>query len=176
LDPAARTLVWDEVRRLNREFGTAILLTTQYLEEADELAQRIGFIDRGRVIAEGTPEELKRSLRDDTIVIELDRAVDDLDAVADVLRRTEGVARVVVEGNRLAVHTGDGARAMLAVATSLQDQRACIRALELHTPSLDDVFLRLTGRDAGRLAPDAEPDGARQEEAAEELDGFVRSR
>src|SRR5881409_415164 len=72
LDPVSRARVWEEVRRLNAELGMTIFLTTQYLEEADELADRVGIIDAGRLVAEGTPEELKRSIGTDVIVVRLD--------------------------------------------------------------------------------------------------------
>src|SRR3712207_7096752 len=72
LDPVSRARVWDEVRRLNRGLGMTIFLTTQYLEEADELADRVGIIDRGRMVAEGTPAELKRSIGSDLVVVRVD--------------------------------------------------------------------------------------------------------
>ena len=73
LDPLSRAAVWQEVRRLNRDLGMTVFLTTQYLEEADELADRVGIINRGRIVAEGTPEELKRSIGTDVVVATVDR-------------------------------------------------------------------------------------------------------
>jgi ABC-2 type transport system ATP-binding protein len=142
LDPASRTRVWDEVRRLNRELGMTIFLTTQYLEEADELAHRVGIIDRGRIVAEGTPDALKRSVGADVIFARLDG---DAAAVSSVVAAVPGVQGVEARGNELVVTTADGAATVSPVAVALSACEVPVRDLTLRTPTLDDVFLELTG-------------------------------
>ena len=143
LDPVSRVTVWDEVRNLNRQLGTTIFLTTQYLEEADELADRVGIIARGQLVAEGTPDELKRSVGEDVIVAKLG-AVDD----GRPRRRCgpcAGVDKVVAGRDELVVHAGDGAAVMSPVALALHGCGVTVSSLTLRTPTLDDVFLQFTG-------------------------------
>jgi ABC-2 type transport system ATP-binding protein len=142
LDPLSRARVWDEVRRLNEELGMTIFLTTQYLEEADALADRVGILNRGRLVAEGTPEQLKRRVGADLIVARVDgdaerarRAVLDLD----------GFDNVDVHEDELTIATSSGAAAISPVAVVLNDSGVGVRELTLRTPTLDDVFLELTG-------------------------------
>ena len=142
LDPVSRVKVWDEVRRLNAELGMTIFLTTQYLEEADELADRIGIIDKGRIVAEGTPEALKRSVGSDLIVARVEA---DADQAAAALDGVKGVDSVEVRGDELLVATNDGAAAVSGVAVALDGCGVPVRELTLRTPTLDDVFLELTG-------------------------------
>jgi len=142
LDPESRAAVWAEVRNLRRRRGTTIFLTTQYLEEADELADRVGIISRGRLVAEGTPEALKRTVGTDVIVA----AVADLGTGAvEAVRTIPGVAEVVCRPEELIVHAEDGAAVMSPVALALHRSGATVRSLTLRTPTLDDVFLQLTG-------------------------------
>ncbi len=143
LDPASRATVWEEVARLNRELGMTIFLTTQYLEEADVLAHRLGIINRGRLVAEGSPETLKRSIADDVLVAEVVGS-----GGADVLTRLTrlpGVSSVTREGGRITVHTIDGPAALSPVALALAEGHLEARSITIRTPSLDDVFLALTG-------------------------------
>ena len=105
LDPVSRARVWEEVRRLNAELGMTIFLTTQYLEEADTLADRVGIIDAGRIVAEGTPAELKRSVGTDVIIVRIDG---DGDALCPVLEHVPGVLSVEARGHELVVSTTDG--------------------------------------------------------------------
>ena len=133
--------MWEEVRRLNSELGMTIFLTTQYLEEADELADRVGIIDRGRIVAEGTPAELKRRVGNDVIVARLDRRDD---AALGVVRDLPGVRGVEFHGDELLVSADDGAATIGSVAVALAAV-AQVRTLTLRTPTLDDVFLELTG-------------------------------
>lgn len=143
LDPESRAHVWAEVRRLNRELGITIFLTTQYLEEADALAARVGIISAGRLVAEGTPGELKRSIGQDLIVAEVEG--EDPEAL-DRLVRLDLVDSVRSEGqSRLVVSTPTGAAALSPVALELGRTRLHVNSLSLRTPTLDDVFLELTG-------------------------------
>ena len=142
LDPLSRASVWAEIRRLNGELGMTIFLTTQYLDEADVLADRVGIIDRGRVVAEGTREELKRSIGEDLIVADVDG--DDPTVLAK-LRVLNGVDAVSYEAGRIVVSTKDGPAGLSPVAIALGGTSLRVRALTLRTPTLDDVFMELTG-------------------------------
>jgi ABC-2 type transport system ATP-binding protein len=143
LDPASRATVWEEVARLNRELGMTVFLTTQYLEEADVLAHRLGIINGGRLVAEGSPETLKRSIADDVLVADVVGS-----AGADVLARLTrllGVSSVTREGGRITIQTIDGPAALSPVALTLAESHLEARSITIRTPSLDDVFLALTG-------------------------------
>ena len=150
LDPVSRARMWQEVRRLNREQDMTIFLTTQYLEEADELADRVGIIDGGRLVAEGTPEQLKRSVGNDLIVAQVDGQAE---AFRAGVRTVPGVRGVEVRGAELWVSTADGAAVIGPVAVALS-QVAPVRNLTLRTTTLDDVFLELTGNHIRLAEPD----------------------
>jgi ABC-2 type transport system ATP-binding protein len=142
LDPTSRASVWSEVRRLNAELGMTIFLTTQYLEEADELADRVGIISRGRLVAEGPPAELKRSIARDIIVVKTEGE----DATAlEILRLMDVVDEVSVQDHTITVSTSDSSVALNAVVVALSKTRLRVRSLALRTPTLDDVFTELTG-------------------------------
>ncbi len=143
LDPESRARLWQEVRRLNTEFGITIFLTTQYLEEADVLADRVGIISGGRLVAEGPPDVLKRSIGGDVIEVAVDGEDDE---ALDRLRRLNGVEKVAREETRLIVSTADGPAAVSSVAIELSKTKLQVRSLTLRTPTLDDVFRELTGR------------------------------
>jgi ABC-2 type transport system ATP-binding protein len=142
LDPESRAAVWTEVRGLQRDRGTTIFLTTQYLEEADELADRVGIISRGHLVAEGTPDALKRTVGTDVIVATVGEMPP---ATVDAVRAVPGVEDVICRGDELMVHADDGAGAMSPVALALHGSGAVVKSLTLRTPTLDDVFLQLTG-------------------------------
>ena len=161
LDPVSRARVWDEVAELNRRLGMTILLTTQYLEEADVLAHRVGIIDGGRLVAEGTPAELKRQVGADLIVVRIEG---DPAAARAALARVEGVDVVDGEGSELVLASGEGSAAVGPVALALAAASVELRDLTLRTPTLDDVFLEMTGeRLRARDGSDVEP-GDRGEE------------
>jgi ABC-2 type transport system ATP-binding protein len=142
LDPDSRRHVWSEVRRLNAELHVTIFLTTQYLEEADALAGRIGIIDRGRLIAEGPPEQLKRSVGEDLIVAQVEgddpKALDDLRS----LRVVTGASKVK---DRIIVTTPDAAAAISPVSLQLGGSLLRVHSITLRSPTLDDVYRELTG-------------------------------
>jgi ABC-2 type transport system ATP-binding protein len=154
LDPASRARVWTEIRRLNRELGMTIFLTTQYLEEADELAHRVGIIDRGRIVAEGTPAELKRSVGSDVIVARVDG---DAAAARRAIQAVPGVRSVEAHGGELVIAADDGAAAISPVAVALAGSALPVRDLTLRTPTLDDVFLELTGSHIERKTTAEDP-------------------
>jgi ABC-2 type transport system ATP-binding protein len=130
------------VRTLNREFGTTVFLTTQYMEEADKLAGRISIIDDGKIVAEGTPSQLKERVGDPTLSIQLGRAAA-LEAERILLQFGEPAA--APEGS-VAIRLPKGAAQVPAVVRALDEARIAVEGLELHMPTLDDVFLIATGR------------------------------
>ena len=141
LDPVSRARMWEEVRRLNRELDMTIFLTTQYLEEADELADRVGIINDGRLVAQGTPDGLKRSIGNDLIVARVDGSAA---RAREAVESLPGVLSVEAKGDEVVVTAADGAETIGAVAVALNTV-AAVRHLTLRTPTLDDVFLELTG-------------------------------
>jgi len=145
LDPEARAAMWDELAVLAREELLTILLTTHYLEEADVLTDRLAIVSRGRVVVEGTAEELKGNLQGEAVVVELvNGAVDD---AAAVLRPLEEVAEVTMDGKLLRSRVQDGARAVPPILAALEANGIAVEAVTMHRPSLDDVYLHYTGRD-----------------------------
>ena len=142
LDPQSRARVWEEVRALNTELGTTIFLTTQYLEEADELADRVGIINAGKIVGEGTPDDLKRTVGSDVIQVRLNS--DDEPAV-DALSKLDVVDKVDRGPRSLLVSVSNGAASVSPVAVELDQIGADVAELTLRTPTLDDVFLELTG-------------------------------
>ncbi len=146
LDPVSRLKVWEEVHRLNDQLGMTIFLTTQYLEEADELADRVGIIAAGKLVAEGTPEELKRSIGEDVIIARIDG---DADAARTAVADLDGVSSTDLHGDELTIASATGAALISPVAVALSNQGVRVKELTLRTPTLDDVFLELTGNRIG---------------------------
>jgi ABC-2 type transport system ATP-binding protein len=154
LDPMSRLALWEEVRRLNHE-GTTVFLTTQYLEEADELAGRVAIIDGGRIVREGEPAKLKEAVGAPTLVVTV--PYEQHEAAFAVLS-AHGGARPGRAG-ALAIGLAGGPTAMSAVLRALEDAGVQVEHIELDAPSLDDVFAEATGRrlegaDADEPAPD----------------------
>ena len=144
LDPEVRAEMWAEIEALAGEHGVTVLLTTHYMEEADRLASCLAILDRGRIVTEGTPRELKRELRGDAVHVELGAAANgNADAA---LERIPGVRDVVVEGSALHARTEDGARAVPSVLTALEGAGVRVASVTVAGPSLEDVYLRHTGR------------------------------
>ena len=141
LDPVSRARVWEEVRRLN-DGGMTVFLTTQYLDEADALADRVGIINRGRLVAIGSPAELKRAIGSDVIAVEVEG---DAERAAPAVQGVPGVERVTCHGGELAIQVSDGAGAISPVAVALAGSGVPVRNLTLRTPTLDDVFFEHTG-------------------------------
>jgi ABC-2 type transport system ATP-binding protein len=145
LDPEARVTLWEEIERLMSDEGLTILLTTHYLEEADRLARRLAIVDRGRVVAEGSPEELKGEVAGDSLHIELANAPQNGE-VHRGLATVEGLWEIVLEGCSLRARAASGARAVPAVLAALETQGVGVAAVTVARPSLDDVYLRYAGR------------------------------
>jgi ABC-2 type transport system ATP-binding protein len=151
LDPSSRADLWAEVARLAREDGVTVFLTTQYLEEADVLADRVGIIDAGHIVAEGTPESLKAEIgRPSVEATPVDRA--DRDAVAQVLSQFGSVVPAPPGAAAVRLQSGED---LVAVVRALDGADLRVADLQLHQPSLDDVFLAKTGRKLD--AEDAQP-------------------
>jgi ABC-2 type transport system ATP-binding protein len=144
LDPEARALMWAEIERLAREERMTILLTTHYLEEADRLASQLAIVDRGRIVARGTPDELKAELEGDAVQVEL--AGDDGGTAQLALERVTGLGEVLVEGRTLHARAANGAAAIPAVLAALEAVGVRAASVTLARPSLDDVYLRHAGR------------------------------
>ncbi len=149
LDPEARTDLWDEIARLSRE-GLTILLTNHYMDEADRLAERMAIVDRGRVVVEGTPERLKAELRGDSVQIDLvaleSGALPDESRVREVLERVNGLREIAIDGVSLHARAAHGATAVPLMITALESAGAKVASVKVSRPSLDDVYLRYTGR------------------------------
>jgi ABC-2 type transport system ATP-binding protein len=145
LDPEARAAMWAEIGRLAADESLAILLTTHYLDEADRLAARLAIVDKGRVVAEGTPDALKGELRGDAVHLEL-REAPDGPLVTAALAGLPGIGEVAVDGARLRARADDGPAAVPAVLAALDHAGVAVAAVTVARPSLDDVYLRYAGR------------------------------
>ena len=160
LDVQSRTALWEEVERLAKQDGVTVFLTTQYLEEADVLADRVGIIDHGHIVAEGTPSALKAEIGSPTIEA-VPAKMDDLARMEAVLAR---FGEPCDSTHGAAVRAERGASVLADIVRALDAEGIEVEQLELHQPSLDDVFLAKTGRSLeGAGEPEAEPE---DEEAA----------
>ncbi len=155
LDIQSRSALWQEVGRLAREEGVTVFLTTQYLEEADVLADRVGIIDHGRIVAEGTPAGLKAQIGRPTVeAVPADPA--DRHAVALVLERFGEPTMGSPKG--VAVRLAGGEEALADIARALDGEGLHVADLHLHAPTLNDVFLAKTGRSLEGAAAEPEPE------------------
>jgi ABC-2 type transport system ATP-binding protein len=145
LDPEARVDMWSEIARLAGDEGLTILMTTHYLEEADGLARRLAIVDRGKVVAEGTPDELKGELRGDAIAVELEEQALSGE-VRRALDKVPDLYDVAVEARALRARADSGARAVPAVLAALEAEGVKVASVTVSRPSLDDVYLRYAGR------------------------------
>ena len=162
LDVQSRTALWDEVTRLSRHNGVTVFLTTQYLEETDALAQRVGIIDSGRIVAEGTPDALKAEIGRPTVeAIPADEA--DLERMQQVFA-TFGAPAPAALG-AVGVRLREGAEELAPVVRALDAENIAVHNLEIHAPTLDDVFVAKTGK---RL------EGAHDDTGEHEADGERR--
>jgi len=145
LDPQNRANLWDQIYKL-RDSGTTVFLTTHYLEEADELADRLCILDHGQIVAEGTPHELKQQIAGDVIVINSKPVAGQIEKIRDTLGNQPFVHEVHVEEEKLHLYVEDGTRVMPRVFDVLEANALAIDSISLLQPSLDDVFLKQTGR------------------------------
>lgn len=143
LDPVSRAQLWDQIRRL-RSAGTTVFLTTHYLDEADQLCDRVAIIDKGEIVAEGSPAALKRELSGDVVTLtassgkseDAHRLLEPLSIVSEVITGANGTLRLTVN---------DGERAVPEILKALGEGEITVSSISLTRPSLDDVFLKLTG-------------------------------
>jgi ABC-2 type transport system ATP-binding protein len=142
LDPQSRAHMWEEIRRL-REEGMTIFLTTHYLEEADALCDRISIIDHGEIVAEGTPDELKREISGDALAVTIDGSAE---VAAKVLGAQSYVRKLEALDQGFRLYVESGATAIPLILRALEGSGVEMVTIELHRPSLDDVFLTKTGR------------------------------
>ena len=148
LDPQARARMWDEVRGL-RASDTTVFLTTHYLEEADALCDRLAIIDHGKIVAEGSPDELKRQISGDAVTIGV---AGDPQAALALLQRQPFVRESSIEDGRVRVYVDGGDEAMPGILRLLDSSGLELRTIALSRPSLEDVFLRKTGRSLREVA------------------------
>lgn len=141
LDPASRNKIWTEIKKLNVDYGMTIFLTTQYLEEADELADIIGIINNGKIVAEDSPAKLKMQIGNDIIVVELKSELNEIKK----LEKITGVTSVKVRDKTLSIYAKNGGAVISSVVSVLHDLNTTIVNVEIRKPTLDDVFLKVTG-------------------------------
>jgi ABC-2 type transport system ATP-binding protein len=144
LDPEARAQMWTYIASLAADEQMTIWITTHYMDEADALTGKLAIVDRGRIVATGSPDELKRQVSGDALHIELvDPGSSD---PASVLERIEGVGEIELDGRLLRARARDGAAALPAVLSALDGQQIGVASVKVSRPSLDDVYLRFAGR------------------------------
>jgi ABC-2 type transport system ATP-binding protein len=145
LDPQSRADLWEDISRLANEDGITVLLTTHYLEEADQLAGRLAIVDRGKLVVEGTPDQLKGELMGDAIHIEFAHPEAEK-SVLEALSRLDGISEIVAEGQSLHARANQGATAVPGMLAALESNGLKVASVKVARPSLDDVYLRYTGR------------------------------
>jgi ABC-2 type transport system ATP-binding protein len=163
LDPKARAEMWAEIQGMARHEQMTVLLTTHYLEEADQLADRLAIIDRGRVVAEGAPEGLKSGLRGDAVVMDL-RDLLDMPAALTAAGRVAVLRDLSADGRTLRARADEGAAALPVALAALDEAGLRVASATVSRPSLDDVYLRHTGHTFARAQQGFAPDSS--EEAA----------
>jgi ABC-2 type transport system ATP-binding protein len=145
LDPEARVAMWEEVSRLAQAESLTILLTTHYLEEADQLADRLAIVSQGKVVVEGTPTALKAGLRGDAVHVELENGA--VDEAQRVLTGVGAPPEQVLDGRTIVSRVENGGRALPGIISALEGAGIVVASVSLSRPSLDDVYLHFTGRD-----------------------------
>jgi len=150
LDPEARVGLWDDISRLANEDGITVLLTTHYMEEADQLACRVAIVDRGKLVVEGTPDQLKGELLGDAIHIEFMRPEVE-GRVRKALDQLDGLSEILMDGHSLRARAVQGATAVPGMLAALDSNGLRVASVKVAGPSLDDVYLRYTGRTFSEL-------------------------
>jgi len=147
LDPQSRTAIWTYLQKLNKEEGTTIFLTTQYLEEADKLCQRLSIIDFGKIVASGSPAELKRQVGADSIQVALENCEKDKPQAKALLKSMTEVTEVIETSEEcLTVYAKNGGVLIADIVRALDSSDIRLKSVTFSSPSLDDVFMRHTGR------------------------------
>jgi ABC-2 type transport system ATP-binding protein len=144
LDPVSRAQLWERIRLL-KSSGTTVFITTHYMDEADKLCDRIAIIDKGKIVAEGSPAELKKRISGEVISLTVNDVTDGGEAARRALEGQQFVRELVVEGDRLTLVVTQGGEAIPVVLRLLEGKGIGVADITLSRPSLDDVFLRVTG-------------------------------
>jgi ABC-2 type transport system ATP-binding protein len=147
LDPEARVAMWEEVSRLAQAESLTILLTTHYLEEADQLADRLAIVSQGQVVVEGTPTELKQRLQGDAVHVELENGA--VEQAQSILASAGARPEQVLDGRTVVARVDNGGRALPGIISALDGAGIGVASVSVSRPSLDDVYLHFTGRDFG---------------------------
>jgi ABC-2 type transport system ATP-binding protein len=161
LDPISRDAIWRYVRELNRDEGVTFFLTTQYLEEADRLADDVAIMDAGKIIAQGSPAELKASISTDVVSLRIEGGADEFMRAEQAVRTFEGVEDVRAVDDTVICYVRDGSSAISGLVLLLDGQSLRAREVTLARPTLDDVFLRATGH---HMEPQSAQAGAQRAE------------
>jgi ABC-2 type transport system ATP-binding protein len=143
LDTQTRKRIWSYIRRVNKEEGVTVLLTTHYMDEADQNSDTICIIDKGKIIANGTPEELKKSLKQDRIQLQTDND----DKATQIIKDLPGISQIKGTPNGLTIHLDENASLMTKLVDLLRSAGVQIDGITLLKPTLDDVFIQYTGRE-----------------------------
>jgi ABC-2 type transport system ATP-binding protein len=163
LDPQSRSNLWAHIRGLREDLGTTVFLTTHYLDEADALCDRILVIDYGRIVAEGSPEELKRRISGDVVTLTVSG---DPEAAKGLFAEHPGVRDITLDGRSLRLTVEQGEEALPGLLRILDTAGISMRSIQLARPTLDDVFLTVTGRSLRDDSPASRGGAAEPAEAA----------
>jgi ABC-2 type transport system ATP-binding protein len=161
LDPIGREAIWRYVEALNRDEGVTFFLTTQYLEEADRLSHEVAIVDRGRIVAGGSPEELKASIGTDVITVKVPSGDEHATRASEVLARLDGASEVRAVGDSVVIYIKNGSAAIAGIAVRLSESSIPVQEITLARPTLDDVFLRKTGYHIESETPATPPAGTK---------------
>ena len=145
LDPQSRANLWEHVGRLRSEMDTTVFITTHYMDEADLLCDRILVIDDGAIVAQGTPDDLKRRVAGDSVILSFEQQRSTV-VVAELVSRLDGATDPSIEGNEVRFQVPDGASALPVLLRAMVEHDLDATGVEVHRPTLDDVFLTMTGR------------------------------
>jgi len=146
LDPQSRAAIWAYLEKLNKEEGTTIFLTTQYMEEADRLCRQLSIIDFGKIVASGSPSELKRQVGADSIKLSLENCTRDKATAKDILSRIEGVTNVIDSDECLTVYAKNAGLIIADIVRAFDSIGIRLSSVSFSSPTLDDIFLQHTGR------------------------------
>lgn len=160
LDPIGREAIWRYVEALNKDEGVTFFLTTQYLEEADRLSHEVAIVDKGHIVAEGSPEELKAGIGTDVVTVKLPGGNQHATRAAEVLGNLDGASEVRALEDSVVVYIKDGSAAIAGIVLRLSEASIPVREVTLARPTLDDVFLRKTGYHIESEAPVTTPASA----------------
>jgi ABC-2 type transport system ATP-binding protein len=145
LDPQSRANLWEHIERLRSRLDTTVFITTHYMDEADVLCDRILVIDDGSIVAQGTPEELKRRVAGDSVVLDFEDQRSTV-VVAEIVAHLDGATDPAIDGTQVRFQVPDGASALPLLLRAMIERNVDATGVQVHRPTLDDVFLTMTGR------------------------------